>query len=68
MKNIPNLGFTIFKCGKHVNSKVKFERFMVFIMNHNKMSSDEINSVVSKLYSSTRKILTSGKQGVYTNQ
>ena len=64
MKNIPNLGFTIFKCGKQANSKVKFERFIIFVVNQHKLSSEEIYNLVNKLYTSTRKVLTSGKQGV----
>lgn len=61
---IPNLGFCIFKCGKHMNSKVKFERFMIIINNSHKMKKDELTSVIQKLYASVKKVLTTGKQGV----
>jgi hypothetical protein len=63
-ENIPNLAFTIFKCGKSMNSKVKFERFLLIINNNSKMKKEELNSLVLKIYASVKKILTSGKQGV----
>ena len=61
---IPNLGFVIFKCGKSINSKVKFEKFMLIINNSSKMSKDDLMNIISKIYSSIRKVLTSGKSGV----
>ena len=63
-KKVPNLGFTIFKCGKHMNSKVKFERFMLIINNSSKMGVEELQNLVGKIYQSVRKILTAGKAGV----
>ena len=63
-KKVPNLGFTIFKCGKHMNSKVKFEKFMLIINNSSKMSTEELQNLVGKIYTSIRKILTAGKAGV----
>jgi len=64
-EKIPNLGFTIFKCGKNMNSKVKFERFMFIINNSSKMPKEELMSLVGKMYASIKKVLTSGKAGVY---
>lgn len=61
---VPNLGFTIFKCGKSMNSKVKFERFMLIINNSSKMPKEDIMNLIAKLYASVKKILTSGKAGV----
>lgn len=61
---IPNLAFTIFKCGKSMNSKVKFERFILIINNSSKMKKEELNALIVKIYGSVKKILTSGKQGV----
>jgi hypothetical protein len=61
---IPNLAFTIFKCGKSMNSKVKFERFMLIINNSGKMKKEELSALIAKIYASVRKLLTSGKQGV----
>lgn len=62
--NTPNLAFVIFKCGKNMNSKVKFERFMIIINNHSKLSKSDLSQLTQKLYLSVRKVLTSGKQGV----
>lgn len=61
---VPNLGFTIFKCGKSMNSKVKFERFMLIINNSTKMPKEELMNLITKLYASVKKVLTSGKAGV----
>lgn len=63
-EKIPNLGFTIFKCGKSMNSKVKFEKFMLIINNSTKMPKEELMNLINKLYNSMKKILTSGKAGV----
>jgi hypothetical protein len=63
-QNIPNLAFTIFKCGKSMNSKVKFERFILIINNSSKMKKEELSALIVKIYGSVRKLLTSGKQGV----
>lgn len=63
-EKVPNLGFVIFKCGKQMNSKVKFERFMFMINNSSKMPKDELMGLISKLYASVKKTLTSGKAGV----
>jgi enolase len=64
-KRVPNLGFTIFKCGKAMNSKVKFEKFMLIINNSSKMPGEELENLVVKIYASIRKILTAGKAGVF---
>jgi hypothetical protein len=64
LTQFPNLGFTIFKTGKSMNSKIKFERFILIINNSQKLRSEEISSLVIKIYASIRKILTSGKAGV----
>jgi len=61
---VPNLGFTIFKCGKNMNSKVKFERFMLMINNSSKMPKEELMNLIAKIYASVKKTLTSGKAGV----
>lgn len=63
-KKVPNLGFTIFKCGKSMNSKCKFERFMIIINNSSKMAKEDLQNLISKIYASIRKILTAGKAGV----
>ena len=47
-----------------MNSKVKFERFLVLINNSHKLKKEELFSIVGKVYTSTKKMLTSGKQGV----
>ena len=65
---IPNLAFSIFKCGKSANSKVKYERFFLILNNSIKMKKDELFTLYGKIYASIRKVLTAGKQGVnYTN-
>jgi len=61
---VPNLGFTIFKCGKSLNSKVKFERFMLIINNSSKMPKEELLNLIAKIYGLVKKALTSGKAGV----
>ena len=35
---IPDIGFVLFKTGKDMNSKVKFERWILFINNSKKKS------------------------------
>ncbi|MCQ2819883.1 MAG: hypothetical protein MJ252_21675 [archaeon] len=62
-ENIPNLGFSIFKTGKTMNSKVKFERFMVIIDNKNNLDQNTLIDIVNKFYASLRKVLTAGKAG-----
>jgi hypothetical protein len=47
-----------------MNSKVKFERFILIINNSSKMKKEELNALMVKIYGSVKKILTSGKQGV----
>lgn len=47
-----------------MNSKVKFERFILIINNSSKMKKEELNALIVKIYGSVKKILTSGKQGV----
>lgn len=62
---IPNIGFVIFKTGKSANSKVKYERFMLIINNNTiKLRRDELYNLFTKIYTSIRKVLTAGKQGV----
>jgi hypothetical protein len=61
--SIPKIAFGIFKCGKSMNSKVKFERFLL-IINNAKMSKHELSELICKLYGSIRKVMTAGKQGV----
>ena len=62
--HIPSLAFSIFKTGKSMNSKIKFERFLLIVNNSSKMSKEDLMGLISKIYSSLRKVLTSGKQGV----
>ncbi len=64
-EKIPSLAFCIFKCGKTMNSKVKYERFMLILNNSQKISSQELTEIISKIYTSIRKVLTSGKHGVW---
>ncbi len=64
LTHVPNLGFTIFKCGKSMNSKIKFERFLLIINNSHKLTKEELFSLLGKIYTSIRKVLTSGKAGV----
>lgn len=47
-----------------MNSKVKFERFFLIINNDSKMNKHELQEIIGKLYTSLRKILSTGKQGV----
>jgi hypothetical protein len=47
-----------------MNSKVKYERFMIIMNNSQKLKKVELTNIVSKIYTSLRKILTAGKQGV----
>ena len=61
--NIPDLGFVIFKTGKDMNSKVKFEKWILFISNVNKLSSNDLKDLFSKIYNSLKKVLTAGKAG-----
>jgi hypothetical protein len=64
LSHIPNLAFTIFKTGKSMNSKIKFERFILIINNSQKLTSEELSNLMIKIYASVRKVLTSGKAGV----
>ena len=61
--NIPDLGFIIFKTGKEMNSKVKFENWILFVNNSKKLSSTELKELFSKIYNSLKKVLTAGKAG-----
>lgn len=60
---IPNIGFSLFKTGKTMNSKVKFEHFILFINNQTKMEPEAIYDLINKIYTTIRKFLTQGKQG-----
>lgn len=60
---IPKLAFSIFKTGKTMNSKVKFERFMLIINNEKKMDEPTLIDLINKIYASLRKVLTAGKAG-----
>ena len=60
---IPDLGWVLFKTGKEMNSKVKFERWILFFNNSKKLSYNELKDVFSKIYLSLRKFLTAGKAG-----
>ena len=60
---IPDLGFVLFKTGKDMNSKVKFERWILFFSNKKKLPYNDIKEIFSKIYLSIRKFLTAGKAG-----
>jgi hypothetical protein len=49
-----------------MNSKIKYERFMLILNNQNKLKKSELSEIISKIYISIRKLLTAGKQGVNT--
>ena len=64
----PNLGFCIFKTGKNMNSKIKYERFLIMInneiFNNNEIDKKKIIiELYSKMYEIIRKVLTAGKAG-----
>jgi len=61
--NVPDLGFILFKTGKDMNSKTKFENWILFVDNNSKLSSTELKDILSKLYDAIRKFLTAGKAG-----
>ena len=66
----PNLGFCIFKTGKSMNSKIKYERFLIML---NKEIFDKINDInekkkliidlYKKMFEIIKKSLTAGKAG-----
>ena len=60
---IPDLGFILFKTGKEMNSKVKFERWILFLNNSKKMPFNDLKDAFSKIYLAIRKFLTAGKAG-----
>ena len=60
---IPDLGFILFKTGKEMNSKVKFERWILFFNNSKKLSYNDIKDAFSKIYLAIKKFLTAGKAG-----
>lgn len=60
---IPDMGFVLFKTGKSMNSKVKFERFILFVDNSTKVESEELKGIFSRIYLAIRKVLTAGKLG-----
>ena len=60
---IPDLGFILFKTGKEVNSKVKFERWILFFNNSKKLPYNELKDIFGKIYLAIRKFLTAGKAG-----
>ena len=62
--NVSDLGFILFKTGPKANSKVKFERWILFIDNSTKISSKEIKELMQKIYQSIVKSLTAGKAGI----
>ena len=64
----PNLGFCIFKTGKNMNSKIKYERFLIMVNNDifNNNNIDKKKIVIDlyiKMYEIIRKSLTAGKAG-----
>ena len=67
----PNLGFCIFKTGKNMNSKIKYERFLIMINNDIFETNNELKEkkkeiiidLYKKMYEIIRKTLTAGKAG-----
>ena len=64
----PNLGFCIFKTGKNMNSKIKYERFLIMINNEifNNNEIDKKKTIIelySKMFEIIKKALTAGKAG-----
>ena len=67
----PNLGFCIFKTGKAVNSKIKYERFLIMINNEIFESNNELKEkkkeiiidLYKKMFEIIKKALTAGKAG-----
>ena len=60
---IPDIGFVLFKTGKDMNSKVKFERWILFINNSKKIPNNELKEIFNKIYQALKKFLTAGKAG-----
>ena len=65
----PNLGFCIFKTGKSMNSKIKYERFLIMI-NKEIFENNEIKKkkkimidLYKKMFEIIKKTLTAGKAG-----
>ena len=67
-KVTPNLGFCIFKTGKNMNSKIKYERFLIMV-NHEIFNDNNVDKkkividLYSKMYEIIKKSLTAGKAG-----
>ena len=64
----PNLGFCIFKTGKTMNSKIKYERFLIMINNDifNDNTTEKKKIVIDlykKMFEIIKKSLTAGKAG-----
>ena len=47
---IPDLGFILFKTGKEMNLKVKFERWILFLSNSKKLPYNDLKDAFSKIY------------------
>ena len=61
--NIPDIGFILFKTGKEMNSKIKFEKWILFMNNSKKMNYTQLKDNFNKIYITIRKYLTAGKAG-----
>ena len=67
----PNLGFCIFKTGKTMNSKIKYERFLLMINNEIFESNNDLKEkkkeiiieLYKKMFEIIKKTLTAGKAG-----
>ena len=67
----PNLGFCIFKTGKSMNSKIKYERFLIMINNELFETNPELKEkkkeimidLYKKMFEIIKKTLTAGKAG-----
>ena len=65
----PNLGFCIFKTGKSMNSKIKYERFLIMINkeifenNDIKKKKKIMIDLYKKMFEIIKKTLTAGKAG-----
>ena len=55
--------FALFKTGKDMNSKVKFERWILFINNSKKSPHNELKEIFNKIYQTLKKCLTVRKAG-----
>ena len=66
VNNFPNLGFCIFKTGKNMNSKIKYERFLLMVNcknENNEFDPKILIDLYPKMFDVIKKTLTAGKAG-----